>query len=239
MKVLEQLRMEEAVKYKGGLYHLTQIKFAFNSNHIEGSRLTEEQTRYLYETKTILADGEAVRADDIVEAQNHFALFRYMLKTADKPLSEDMIKTYHRILKAATTDAQQDWFAVGEYKRLENIVGGIETTPPERVAGEMQRLLASYLTKQKIVFSDLIDFHYRFECIHPFQDGNGRVGRMILFKEALKNNIMPFIIEDAKKAFYYRGLQMYREEPGYLMDTCLDAQDQYCAWYEKLKFPNR
>lgn len=238
MNVLDQLRAEEAAKYKGGLYHLTQIKFAYNSNHIEGSQLTEEQTRYLYETKTIFADGEAVRADDIVETQNHFALFRYMLKTAEKPLSEAMIKTYHRILKEATTDAQQDWFVVGDYKKWANIVGGIETTPPARVPVEMRHLIVSYLKKDHITFSDLIDFHYHFERIHPFQDGNGRVGRMILFKECLKNGIMPFIIEDSKKAYYYRGLQMYREEPGYLIDTCLAAQDVYRAWCEKLKFSN-
>ena len=237
MTILEQLMQEKAAGYRGGLYHLTQIKLAYNSNRIEGSRLTEEQTRYMYETKTLLPSGnEAAPINDIIEMQNHFALFNAMLSTADQPLTEDIIKTYHRILKSSTTDAQLDWFAVGDYKTQENIVGDMETTPPEQVAAEMGRLLQQYNGKGSISLEDVIDFHVRFERIHPFQDGNGRVGRMVMFKECLKNDIVPFIIEDTKKAFYYRGLREYNREPGYLLDTCLDAQERYKAYWQKLQF---
>lgn len=238
MSVLEQLLQEKRMGYKGGLYHLTQVKLAYNSNRIEGSRLTEEQTRYMYETKTLIpSKDEAAPIDDIIETQNHFELFNYMLTTAMQPLTEELIKTYHRILKSSTTDAQLDWFAVGEYKQKENIVGDLETTPPGEVPAAMRSLMQQYTGKARISLTDIVDFHYRFECIHPFQDGNGRVGRIILFRECLRNGIVPFIIEDVKKAFYYRGLREYRREPGYLIDTCLDAQDQYKAYYEKLKFP--
>ncbi len=237
MTILEQLIQEKAAGYKGGLYHLTQVKLAYNSNRIEGSRLTEEQTRYMYETKTLIPSGnEAAPINDIIETQNHFELFNYMLSTATQPLTEELIKTYHRILKSSTTDAQLDWFAVGDYKTQENMVGDMETTPPDQVAAEMGRLLREYNGKKSISLEDVIDFHVRFERIHPFQDGNGRVGRIVLFKECLKNDIVPFIIEDTKKAFYYRGLREYSREPGYLLDTCLDAQDRYKAYWQKLRF---
>lgn len=237
MTILEQLIQEKEAGYKGGLYHLTQIKLAYNSNRIEGSRLTEEQTRYMYETKTLLPSGdEAVPLNDIIETQNHFALFNYMLSTATQPLTEELIKTYHRILKSSTTDAQLDWFAVGDYKTQENMVGDMETAPPEQVSAEMGRLLREYNEKESISLEDVVDFHVRFERVHPFQDGNGRVGRIVLFKECLKNDIVPFIIEDTKKAFYYRGLREYSREPGYLLDTCLDAQDRYKAYWQKLRF---
>lgn len=240
MTILEQLIQEKEAGYKGGLYHLTQVKLAYNSNRIEGSRLTEEQTRYMYETKTLIPSGDEVAPiNDIIETQNHFALFNTMLSTADQPLTEDMIKTYHRILKSSTTDAQLDWFAVGDYKTQENIVGDMETTPPEQVAAEMGRLLQIYNEKESISLEGVVDFHVRFERIHPFQDGNGRVGRIIMFKECLKNGIVPFIIEDTKKAFYYRGLREYSREPGYLLDTCLDAQDRYKAYWQKLRFRER
>ena len=238
MSVLEQLLQEKKMGYKGGLYHLTQVKLAYNSNRIEGSRLTEEQTRFMYETKTLISSGdEAAPIDDIIETQNHFELFNYMLTTAKQPLTEELIKTYHRILKRSTTDAQIEWFAVGEYKRQNNIVGDVETTPPREVASAMNALIQQYNNKTRISLTDIIDFHYQFECIHPFQDGNGRVGRIIMFRECLRNGIVPFIIEDAKKAFYYRGLREYRREPGYLEDTCLDAQDHYKAYYQKLRIP--
>lgn len=240
MTILEQLLQEKQMGYKGGLYHLTQVKLAYNSNRIEGSRLTEEQTRYMFETKTLLpVEGDATPVNDIIETQNHFELFNYMLITAEQPLSEEMIKLYHKILKSSTTDAQQEWFAVGEYKREENIVGDLETTPPAEVPKAMTDLLRRYCEREKVVLDDIIRFHYQFECIHPFQDGNGRVGRMIMFKECLKNGIVPFIIENEKKAFYYRGLREYRREPGYLTDTCLDAQDRYKIYCQKLIFKNR
>lgn len=240
MSVLEQLLKEKSMGYKGGLYHLTQVKLAYNSNRIEGSRLTEEQTRYMYETKTLIPSGnEAAPINDIIETQNHFQLFNFMLATAKEPLTEEMIKTYHRILKSSTTDAQHEWFAVGDYKREENIVGDMETTSPDEVPAAMHALIRQYSDKVQITLKDIIDFHYRFECIHPFQDGNGRVGRMIMFRECLHNGIIPFIIEDTKKAFYYRGLREYRREPGYLTDTCLDAQDHYKAYYQKLRFKSK
>ena len=242
MTLLEQLRMEQQQQYKGGLYWITQIKCAYNSNRIEGSRLSEEQTRYMFETKTLLPEGDtAPSIDDIIETQNHFEMFNYMLTVADEPLSEDMIKTFHRILKTATSDSRLDWFKVGDYKTQENIVGDTDTSAPENVPGDIQRLLTDYTAKQTIKIEDIVDFHYRFERIHPFQDGNGRVGRMIMFKECLKNGILPFFIEESKKAFYYRGLKEYPRERGYLIDTCLDAQDTYFQYYEKLKFkePNQ
>lgn len=236
MNLTEQLLQEKQMQYRGGLYWLTQVKLAYNSNRIEGSRLTEEQTRYMFETKTLLpVNDEATPIDDIIETQNHFELFNYMLDTIHQPLSEQMIKDYHRILKSGTSDSKQSWFAVGDYKRQENIVGDIETAAPENVSLEMEKLLGAYNGINKIGFNDIVDFHYHFETIHPFQDGNGRVGRMIMFRECLANQIMPFIIEDAKKAFYYRGLAEYKREPGYLRDTCLDAQDHYAAYYDKLK----
>ncbi len=226
--LLDLLQREYAAKLKGGLYHKTQIKFAYNSNRIEGSKLTEEQTRYIFETNTIhTGEKETANVDDILETVNHFACFDYMLSIAKQNLSEVIIKKFHKILKSGTSDSKRDWFNVGAYKKLPNTVGSIETTPPKKVKQEMQNLLNSYLKKRKIAFEDIIEFHCKFEKIHPFQDGNGRVGRLIMFKECLKHNIIPFIINDEHKAFYYRGLQECDRIREYLLDTCRSAQDEY------------
>ncbi|MDR1001108.1 MAG: Fic family protein [Clostridiales bacterium] len=227
-KILAALREERAMRLKGGLYHQTQIKLAFNSNRIEGSRLSEEQTRYIFETNTIgVEPGEAANVDDIIETVNHFACFDYMLENAGKELCEDMIKGFHRLLKRGTSQERINWFRVGDYKAKPNMVGDTATTPPGKVAQETRRLLAEYSSKIPASFDNIIDFHYRFESIHPFQDGNGRVGRMIMFKECLKNEIMPFIIDHQHKQFYYRGLREFRAEKGYLTGTCRSAQDSY------------
>lgn len=226
--LLELLQEEKEMKLKGGLYHQTQIKLAYNSNRIEGSRLSEDQTRYIYETNTVnMEPDEAANVDDIIETVNHFSCFDYMLTHVDEELTEEMIKEFHRLLKRNTSDERKDWFRVGEYKARANVVGDMKTTVPAKVGSEMQKLLADYRRKKEINVQDIIDFHHRFESIHPFQDGNGRVGRIIMFKECLKNDIMPFIIEQEHKLFYYRGLKEYKEEKGYLTDTCLSAQDQY------------
>ena len=228
INLLEKLQEEMEMKLKGGLYHQTQVKLAFNSNRIEGSRLSEEQTRYIFETNTINTPAdEAMNVDDIIETVNHFICFDYMLKHATENLSESMIKEFHRILKTGTSDAKKDWFRVGDYKTRPNVVSETETTAPDNVAGEMDGLLSAYKQKKLISFEDIVDFHYKFESIHPFQDGNGRVGRIIMFKECLKNDILPFIIDHRHKIFYYRGLQEFVNEKGYLMDTCRSAQDEY------------
>lgn len=227
-RLLQILREEKEMKLKGGIYHQTQIKLAYNSNRIEGSRLSEEQTRYIYETNTINMDkGKPARVDDIIETVNHFQCFDYMLDHAEDFLTELMIKEFHKILKSNTSDSRKDWFKVGDYKMKPNMVGDKKTTPPSKVKKEMGQLLEVYHEQKKISLEDIIDFHYRFEAIHPFQDGNGRVGRLILFKECLKHNMVPFIINDLDKAYYYRGLNEYQREKGYLTDTCLSAQDQY------------
>lgn len=225
--LLAALQEQKKCQLKGGIYHRTQIDLAYSSNHIEGSRLTHEQTRYIYETNTIGITDEAVRVDDIIETTNHFRCFDYIIDNARQPLSEDVIKHLHLMLKTGTTDAQKSWFAVGDYKRLPNEVGGKETTPPEQVGQAIRDLLQAYLAKPRVSIEDIIDFHQRFECIHPFQDGNGRVGRLILFKECLNHGIVPFIITDELKVYYYRGLNEWRRTPGYLTDTCLTAQDYY------------
>lgn len=230
INVLEVLREQKEMKLKGNLYHNTQIIFAYNTNHIEGSKLTEDQTRYIYETNTILFEGQTIASvDDILETANHFKLVDYMIDNAEKNLSEKMIKEFHKILKEGTSDSRKDWFVVGNYKKLANEVGGLKTTNPKNVEKEMKKLLEWYKSLKQIKINDIIEFHVRFERIHPFQDGNGRVGRIIAFKECLKNNIVPFIIMDRDKAFYYRGLKEYQNgrEKGYLIDTCLNAQDQY------------
>ena len=220
---------------KGNLYHNTQIIFAYNTNHIEGSKLTEDQTRYIYETNTILFESETVASvDDIVETSNHFKLVDYMLDNADKELTEEMMKDFHRILKEGTMDSRKEWFNVGGYKKLANEAGSMKTSSPKQVAKDMQKLMEWYNGLSKITIKEIIEFHARFEKIHPFQDGNGRVGRIIAFKECLKNNIVPFIILDKDKLFYYRGLNQYQtnKEKGYLIDTCLNAQDQYIEMIE-------
>lgn len=236
--LLEILQREKANKYSGGIYHKTQIEMTYNSNHIEGSRLTHDQTRYIFETNTIGVTGEAVNVDDVIETANHFRCIDFIIEHAKSALTEKMIKELHLMLKTGTSDARQDWFAVGEYKKMPNEVGGMATTMPEDVAAEMRALLTAYNTKKVKTLNDILDFHVRFERIHPFQDGNGRVGRLIMFKECLKYNIVPFIIEDNLKMFYYRGLMEWGREKGYLTDTCLTAQDRYKAYldYFRIKY---
>ena len=230
INVLKILREQKEMGLKGNLHHNTQIIFAYNTNHIEGSKLTEDQTRYIYETNTILFEGQTVASvDDIVETSNHFKLVDYMLDIADEELTEDIIKNFHRILKEGTMDSRKEWFNVGEYKKLANEAGSMKTSLPKQTPKDMKKLMEWYSSLTEITIKDIIEFHARFEKIHPFQDGNGRVGRMIAFKECLKNNIIPFIILDKDKLFYYRGLKEYQNngEKGYLIDTCLNAQDQY------------
>ncbi|AEF83284.1 Fic family protein [Leadbettera azotonutricia] len=219
------------MRLKGGLYHVTQIKLCYNSNRIEGSRLTEDQTRYIFETNTIdIPDGETANVDDIVETVNHFAAFDYLLTVSDKPLSEEIIKEFHRILKTGTSDSRKEWFKVGDYKIKPNVVGDTKTTAPAKVQETIAKLLISYNAKPTAAFEDIVDFHHQFERIHPFQDGNGRVGRLIIFKECLKNDITPFIIDEEHKLFYYRGLKEFEHTPGYLLDTCRSAQDVYAEF---------
>lgn len=234
INVLYVLREQKEMKLKGNLYHRTQVSFAYNTNHIEGSTLTEDQTRYIFETNTILFEGDTVaKVDDILETVNHFKLVDYMLDVADKKLTEKMIKEFHKILKDGTSDSRVEWFNVGEYKQRANTIGsGIKTTSPNNVEKDMAKLMDWYNSLKQVTVKELIEFHYRFESIHPFQDGNGRIGRIIMFKESLKNNIIPFIIQDADKLFYYRGLKEYKSEKGYLTDTCLNAQDQYIKMIE-------
>ena len=221
------LRTEKASGTKGGIYHKVQIELTYNSNHMEGSRLTHDQTRYIYETNTIGVEAGTVNVDDIVETANHFRCIDMVIDSAGQMLSEPFIKTLHRTLKNGTSDSRKDWFAVGEYKKIPNEVGGRDTTAPEEVPTEMKQLLASYNRKPDKTLEDLIAFHVAFESIHPFQDGNGRVGRLILFKECLKNDIVPFIIDEDLKLFYYRGLHEWNTERGYLIDICLSAQNKF------------
>jgi DNA phosphorothioation-dependent restriction protein DptG len=229
MSLLSRLREERETRRKGGLYHVTQIKFCYNSNRIEGSRLSEEQTRFIFETNSInTGASESANIDDIIETVNHFTAFDYMLRVADEPLSEKSIKELHRILKTGTTDARKDWFRVGDYKTKPNIVGNAETTPPAKVQTAMKTLLAEY-DNAAVSFESIIAFHHRFEAIHPFQDGNGRVGRLLLFKECLAHALTPFIIDEEHKLFYYRGLQEFEKTRGYLLDTCRSAADNYEA----------
>ena len=224
--ILQTLKEEKDAKISGGLYHELQIKMTYNSNHIEGSKLSEDQTRLIFETRTIDAT-EGVLVDDIIETSNHFRAIDYVIDVAMQPLSEEIIKHLHLLLKQSTKDSTLEWFAVGDYKRKANVVGGRKTCKPSEVPSAMKTLLNHYLTKKNITFEDIIEFHANFEYIHPFQDGNGRVGRLIALKECLRFNFIPFIIEDSKKAFYYRGLSKWNEEKGWLIDTCLDGQDTF------------
>ena len=235
--LLERLSAERRAKISGGIYHKVQIEFTYNSNHIEGSRLTHDQTRYIFETNTIGIGGGSVKVDDIVETANHFRCIDLIIENAKRPISEALIKELHRTLKNGTTDARQDWFAVGVYKRLPNTVGNMDTTLPEDVPQKIQELLFEYNAKKEKTFDDLLDFHYKFECIHPFQDGNGRVGRLLLFKDCLKHDIVPFIIDEKLKLFYYRGLKEWNHERGYLRDTCLTAQDKFKRYLDYFKVP--
>jgi Fic family protein len=225
--LLDILQEERTAKTSGGIYHKVQIELTYNSNHMEGSRLTHDQTRYIFETNTIGVAGESINVDDIVETANHFKCIDMIITQAKYALSEKFIKELHLTLKNGTSDARRDWFLVGEYKRMPNEVGGKVTTPPEKVSDEMGALLAEYHAGKEKTLADIIDFHVRFEAIHPFQDGNGRVGRLIMFKECLRNGIVPFIINDDAKMFYYRGLKEWNNEKGYLTDTCLAAQDEF------------
>jgi len=226
---------EKEIKLKGSLYHLTQIKFSYNSNHIEGSKLTEDETRYIYETNSFIGDKEKiVSIDDINETVNHFKCFDYILENIDI-LDEKLIKNLHKILKNNTSDSQKEWFKVGDYKLKANFIGNIKTTSPSNVKKEIKKLLEEYNSKIKITFDDIVDFHYKFEAIHPFQDGNGRVGRLIMFKECLRNDIVPFIIDEEHKLFYYRGLKNYKEDKTYLIETCLSAQDRYIKLLDELE----
>ena len=225
-KVLQLLRDEKEMHLSGGLYHELQIRMTYNSNHIEGSKLTEAQTRMIFETNTIDI-GDGIPVDDILETVHHFRAIDYCIDIAEEELSEEIIKKLHYIIKHDTKDSTLSWFAVGDYKKRANVVGGRETSKPSEVAAHMKSLLARYNSKDKIGIEDIIEFHAEFESIHPFQDGNGRVGRLIVLKECLKNNILPFIIEDSKKGFYYRGLSEWQRERGWLIDTCLDGQDTF------------
>lgn len=235
--LLSILQEEKRTKYAGGIYHKTQIDLTYNSNHIEGSRLTHDQTRYIFETNTIGIENEVLNVDDVIETSNHFRCIDLIIDHAASTLSEHFIKKLHHILKTSTSDSRKDWFAVGEYKRLPNEVGGMQTSLPEEVADRMKALLSDYNAVPKKTLDDILDFHVRFERIHPFQDGNGRVGRLIMFKECLKSNIVPFIIEENLKLFYYRGLKEWYNEKGYLTDTCLTAQDKYKAYLDYFRIP--
>ena len=234
--LLDILQEEKAKKYSG-IYHKTQIELTYNSNHMEGSKLTHDQTRYIFETNTIGMENEVFNVDDIIETANHFRCIDLIIDNAKVTLTEKFIKNIHLILKNGTSDSRKDWFAVGNYKRVPNEVGGMATASPEEVSTKMKVLLGEYARKNEITFEDILDFHVKFERIHPFQDGNGRVGRLLMFKECLKHNIVPFIIEDDLKMFYYRGLKEWNREKGYLMDTCLTAQDRYKAYLDYFRIP--
>ena len=230
--LLDILREQKSAKFSGGIYHKTQIDLTYNSNHMEGSRLTHDQTRYIFETNTIGAENKSLNVDDVIETANHFRCIDIIIDNAKSVLTEKFIKELHLILKNGTSDSRKEWFAVGDYKKLPNEVGGMETVVPEDVSDKMKALLSEYNRKEEKGIEDILDFHVKFEKIHPFQDGNGRVGRLIMFKECLKYNIVPFIIEDNLKMFYYRGLKEWNNEKGYLIDTCLAAQDKYKAYLD-------
>ena len=230
--LLDILQEEKSSGYSGGIYHKTQIELTYNSNHIEGSSLTHEQTRYIFETNTIDVENGSLNVDDVIETANHFRLVSLIIDNAKSTLTQEFIKKLHLLLKNGTSDSRKDWFAVGDYKKLPNEVGGMNTTLPEEVPEKMKELLDEYNAKEEKSLDDVLDFHVKFEKIHPFQDGNGRVGRLIMFKECLKYNIIPFIIEDDMKMFYYRGLAEWETEKGYLRDTCLTAQGRYKAYLD-------
>lgn len=235
--LLERLRAEKKASVKGGIYHKIQIELTYNSNHIEGSKLTHDQTRYIFETNTIGVENDALNVDDIIETANHFKCIDMVIDNATYRLTEKFIKELHFTLKSGTSDSRKNWFNVGEYKKLPNEVGGKETAKPEDTANKIKTILKDYNQKDEHTLEEIIDFHYRFEIIHPFQDGNGRVGRLIMFKECLKNNIVPFIIDEDLKMFYYRGLSEWNNEKGYLTDTCLAAQDKFKKYLEYFKVP--
>ncbi len=235
--ILQILRDEKNTKISGGFYHELQVRMTYNSNHIEGSKLTEDQTRLIFETNTIDA-GDGVPVDDILETVHHFRAIDYVIDVAEEELTENIIKHLHYILKRDTKDSTLSWFSVGDYKRRANMVGGHETTKPKDVAAKMKSLLSEYNAKKTITLNDVIALHAEFEYIHPFQDGNGRVGRLVALKECLHHNIVPFIIEDSKKNFYYRGLSLWKNEKGWLTDTCLDGQDSIIRLLDMLEIPH-
>ena len=230
--LLEILREQKSSNQHGGIYHKLQIELTYNSNHIEGSKLTHDQTRYIFETNTLGFENEAVNVDDIVETVNHFRCIDYIIENAEKPLTEAFIKELHKMLKTGTADSRKEWFAVGKYKKFANEVGGEMTAAPDEVPAQMKKLVSQYNDLKKIALEDIIDFHYQFESIHPFQDGNGRVGRLIMLKECLRHDIVPFIISDDLKMFYYRGLKNWEQERGWLTDTVLTAQDRFKAYLD-------
>lgn len=236
--LLKRLREEKEARIRGGIYHRTQVDLTYNSNHIEGSRLTHEQTRYIFETNTIGVSDQSINVDDIVETTNHFRCIDLVIDRAEERLSEAFVKELHRILKTGTSDSSKSWFNVGDYKKLPNEVGGNVTCPPDEVHARMKALLSAYNARPRKSLEDIIDLHQKFEAIHPFQDGNGRVGRLVMFKECLANGIVPFIITEELKLFYYRGLREWGHVNGYLTDTCLSAQDSYKALldYFKIKY---
>ena len=236
--LLTQLKEEKDSRLSGGIYHRTQIDLTYNSNHIEGSRLTKEQTRYIFETNTLGVTSENTRIDDIIETVNHFRCIDYIIDHAPERITEAHIKQLHLMLKTGTSDSQKDWFAVGEYKRLANEVGGEETAQPAEVHKRMKELLASYNALKPASFDDILDFHVQLERIHPFQDGNGRIGRLVMFWQCLKADVVPFIITEELRLYYYRGIQQWGKVNGYLRDTCLTAQDNYKALldYFKIKY---
>lgn len=237
-QLLNILHEQKQMGLKGGIYHKTQIELTYNSNHIEGSTLTHDQTQYIFETNTIGIENKNVKVDDIVETANHFKCVDFVLENAKKELSEKMIKELHFLLKTGTSDSRKDWFNVGDYKKMPNEVGGEATCQPENVKQAMKDLINNYNATPNKTLETVIEFHQNFEKIHPFQDGNGRVGRLIMFKECLNNNIVPFIIDEEHKMFYYRGLKEWDKEKGYLLETCLSCQDKYKAWldYFKIKY---
>ena len=230
--ILTRLKLEKESGVPGGIYHKVQIELTYNSNHIEGSRLSHDQTRYIFETNTIGIQDEVLNVDDVIETANHFRCIDQIIELANYQLSESFIKQLHLLLKSGTSDSRKPWFAVGDYKRLENEVGGNPTTHPTDVSKEMKKLLKKYNKNKNKSLMEIIEFHYEFEMIHPFQDGNGRIGRLIMFKECLRNGITPFIIEDDIKEFYYRGLKEWKQEQGYLIDTCLAAQDRFKVYMD-------
>lgn len=236
-KILQMLRDEKEIHLPGGLYHELQIRMTYNSNHIEGSKLSEDQTRLIFETNTINM-GDGIPVDDILETVHHFRAIDYCIDVAEEKLTEEIIKKLHYIIKHDTKDSTLAWFAVGDYKKRANMVGGRQTSKPSEVSKHMKTLLENYNSKENIKIEDIIELHAEFEYIHPFQDGNGRVGRLIALKECLRNNIIPFIIEDSKKGFYYRGLSEWKNEKGWLIDTCLDGQDAFVRLLDMLDIPH-
>lgn len=228
-QLLNMLKEQKEMKLKGGIYHRTQIDLTYNSNRIEGSKLTHDQTRFIFETNTLGITNESVNVDDIIETANHFRCVDLIIDKAKSKLTESFIKELHFILKTGTSDSRKDWFRVGDYKKLPNEVGGNLTCPPKEVHAKMKELIETYNTKDTKTLEDILDFHWNFETVHPFQDGNGRVGRLVMFKECLANNVVPFIIDEDLKLFYYRGLREWENVRNYLTDTCLSAQDNYKA----------